>query len=1012
MPTGREQIVELLDQIDQLPFAQRVTPAEQAQALADELGDDELRAQARIVLLRAYNYSADRTRMFAPFSWLLQRYDEQPSWFGDYERYIVLWTYKWMIHGLLDHPDVPLAQLHSSLDGMRRRYAEAGVGLQPVLGVEYHLTAHLHGASAAREAFARWSRAERNDYSDCLGCEPTEMARHHAELGDHVRAVETVEAVLEGTTQCAEQPQAAIAVALASLLLTGQTARAAAAHLTGSRISRAFPDETDYIAAHVHVLARSGELGRGLDLLSERLADVEAPPTPWAGMQLAAVGARLLTAVIDAGHGDLAVRARGVVDAEPVPVLRARLERHATELAARFDARNGTTRVSHLVQSWLSADSLPALPLGAAGRRLGPTAAPSAAVPNAGSPDATDDVPQWPTHPRAPRLDALPALDGSADPADLAELAERVEAAARFAHRSSSELLRAHYLARREQALARFDRPEADDADRRHLAELEYLLAWGSRRGPLDAAAREGARQAAQLYRALGEPAEALLVEQFVAVADGDHPRVLALIADVDAVGGPVERARARARGLVGHEDRPGDVTARELAAAGLTLLGPVAAEDSAQRRGVAARLLLAELDEAGALAAPGAAEQAARVLALVPEDYVDVAVMALIHQVHARLMQDDADAPDVEPLLAEAERRTVLAGAGEGWARVQLLRAQIAMAEGEFEDAERRLTAAVAGLEQNDSPVGVADARSRLAGLLHGQGRPLEAIEVVEAGLAQLDTPEPPATLEPLQRNGFSWYLAQLQRIGSRVCVELGEQDRALELARRVVSRRQQLPDRAGLADALYELAGLLADESPLEAVSTYAAALDEAQLAGDAALDLVIRRERVWARKAADGVEAALADVDDAQAAGERWRERLLTDPAAAESLADWDFDWEPLALQELRVRLLASDDQAERALAMLDAVPGGLGAAMRAQGADLGAAELDLVQGRLLLDCGREQAGLALLEAATEVAREHGHDGLREAGASAIARWLDEQGRPEEAQAAWERLTGEQA
>ena len=166
MPTGREQIVELLDQIDQLPFAQRVTPAEQAQALADELGDDELRAQARIVLLRAYNYSADRTRMFAPFSWLLQRYDEQPSWFGDYERYIVLWTYKWMIHGLLDHPDVPLAQLHSSLDGMRRRYAEAGVGLQPVLGVEYHLTAHLHGASAAREAFARWSRAERNDYSD------------------------------------------------------------------------------------------------------------------------------------------------------------------------------------------------------------------------------------------------------------------------------------------------------------------------------------------------------------------------------------------------------------------------------------------------------------------------------------------------------------------------------------------------------------------------------------------------------------------------------------------------------------------------------------------------------------------------------------------------------------------------------------------------------------------------------------------------------------------------------
>lgn len=1008
MPTGREQIAELLGQIDHLPFGQQVAPAERAQALADELGDDELRAAARISLLRAYNYSADRTRMFAPFSWLLQRYDEQPAWFGDYERFIVLWTYKWMIHGLLDHPDVPLTQLHASLDGMRRRYAEAGVGLQPVLGAEYHLTAHLHGADAARDAFAQWSRAERNDFSDCLGCEPTDMAHHHAELGDHVRAVETVESVLEGSTQCAEQPQAAIAAVLASLLLTGQTARAATVHLTGSRISRSNPDETDYIAAHLHVLARSGELGRGLDLLSERLADVAAPPTPWAGMQLAAAGARLLSAVIDAGHGDLEVRARGAAQAEPVPVLRARLERHATDLAARFDARNGTPRVSRLVQSWLTAEPLPPLPLGAAGRRLGHSA-PDAAASRAGAPGVADDVPLRATHPRAPRLDDLPALDGAADPADLADLAERAEASARFAHRSTTEVLLAHYLARREHAVARFDRPEAAEADRRHLAELEYLLAWGGRRGPLDAVAREGARRAVRLYRSLGEPAQALLIEQFVAATDDDRPRVLSLIAGIDAVGDPLERARARTRALVGLEDGPGGVTAHDLAVAGLDLLGPVTPDDAAPRRAVAARLLLSELDDP---AAPGAFEQAGQVLALVPEDHVDLALSALIHQVHARLMSDPLDAPEVEPLLVEAERRTVLAGAGEGWARVQLLRAQIALAEGDFEAAEQRLTAAVAGLERVDSPVGVAEARSRLAGLLHGQGRPLEAIEVVEAGLAQLDAPEPPATLEPVQRNAFSWHLAQLQRIGSRVCVELGESERALDLARRVVNRRRQLPDRAGLADALYELAGLLADESPLEALTTYAAALDEAQLAGDAALDLVIRRERVWARTAADGVEAALADVDEAQAAGERWRERMPVDPTVADSLADWDFDWEPLALHELRVRLLAADEQAERALAMLEAFPGGLGAAMRAQGVDLGAAELDLLHGRLLLDCGREQAGVALVEAAVEVAREHGHDGLQQAGAAAVARWLDEQGRPDEAEVAWERLAGEQA
>ncbi len=101
MPATRETVLELLERIDETAVGHRVSLAERAVALADELGDGALCGQARIYLVQAYNYTNDRTRMFAPFTWMLQRYDDPPDWFEDSEREFVLWTYKWMVGGLI-----------------------------------------------------------------------------------------------------------------------------------------------------------------------------------------------------------------------------------------------------------------------------------------------------------------------------------------------------------------------------------------------------------------------------------------------------------------------------------------------------------------------------------------------------------------------------------------------------------------------------------------------------------------------------------------------------------------------------------------------------------------------------------------------------------------------------------------------------------------------------------------------------------------------------------------------
>ena len=316
-------------------------------------------------------------------------------------------------------------------------------------------------------------------------------------------------------------------------------------------------------------------------------------------------------------------------------------------------------------------------------------------------------------------------------------------------------------------------------------------------------------------------------------------------------------------------------------------------------------------------------------------------------------------------------------------------------------EAGELLLTQVVAGFDRSDDADGGGESRAWLGELLARQGRLLESVEVVEAGLALEPTVPDRSLAHRRYRAGLR---ARLLDLGSRLSVDLGEPDRALALARESVELATGADGRPAHAGrALFQLAELLSDRDPVEATATYRRALESAVAADDPRLGLVLRRERVWARLAADGPDAALADVDDAVAANAELEERALVDRATRESMQGWNFAWEPLVLATLRARVLAEAERPAQALEAIDGVP----ERMRAQDAEPPALDVELLRGRLLLDLDRTDDGLALLEEVAARARTIGHQGLVRAAASAGARWLDAHDRPDDAQAMWERL-----
>ena len=380
----------------------RTDPLEQLLPRAEQLGDPLLEADVRIALLSALEFSGRPTEQLLPhFGWLVQAFDDRPTWWSaDHDR-TVLWTYKWMISHCRNDHRVPLHVVDDMLAGMEERYRRQGRGLAPVLSSRYQVESFVHGAAVAQPAYQAWREAPRTDLSDCAACEPAQSARHLAALGLHERAISEAHPVLAGDLTCMSEPQSIAADVLASLLLADRAQDAAFWHVRAARISRTQPYETGSMATHVEVAARAGQLGRSLELLEERVTDLAAPRHPRDALDLAVAGVVCLDRLLGAGHTDLEVRAPDGVR-RPIAELCAALAATAEEHADAFDARNGTDRVGAWVRARIAAPDLPRLP-------LGPASAPTVEALSA----LTGAEPSWQpdADPSADEEAALPLMD-------------------------------------------------------------------------------------------------------------------------------------------------------------------------------------------------------------------------------------------------------------------------------------------------------------------------------------------------------------------------------------------------------------------------------------------------------------------------------------------------------------------------------------------------------------------------------------------------------------------------
>ncbi|MGC4852215.1 hypothetical protein ACLQ24_02185 [Micromonospora sp. DT4] len=341
-----EDLWRVLRGIADMPHgAGQIAALEQLLRRVDAADDRHLAFVTRMQATTGYVYGGEPAKSFVTFSWCLSEFDRDPQPYHQRHLHQLLWHFKYMVSGLLKFPEVPLDRTYAVLDDMERRYRAGGHSLQTVYKHRFRVADHVGDAEAAAHWYRLWQTTPRDDLSDCAGCDPTSQVGYLADTGRDAEAVALAEPVLAGRLTCTEQPQAILTALLLPYLRTGRGESARDAHREAYRKLRGSLADLWDIGDHIEFCTLTGNEARAVELVERHLDWLDRPPSPAAAMHFAATAA---AALLRAGAATVYRRAaEGRPAAEvSVPALAEELAGTATELAARFDARNGTTHQS------------------------------------------------------------------------------------------------------------------------------------------------------------------------------------------------------------------------------------------------------------------------------------------------------------------------------------------------------------------------------------------------------------------------------------------------------------------------------------------------------------------------------------------------------------------------------------------------------------------------------------------------------------------------------------------
>jgi hypothetical protein len=331
----------------------KVNLLEQAVELADAHQLVELGFAVRKELINAAYFSDVPQKALPAFSWRLAQSDRDPESFPEED---LLWEYKWIIVSTAGLPQIPRAQVEELVADATRRYQRAGFGLRALLRVRCYLAMYAGELDVLAELFSQWMRAPHDGMSEDSDCERHFTVEALTYLTRDEKVLEVVRPIRQGTLRWAGIRPSTMSYALAALMHLGHWEEAMATHRRAYPLISTNRYYIEGMSHHLRLLAVTDNLARGLEIFEKHLS--------WA-VQSTDLRTRFLYYLASrfllerAGHAGRATLSLRLPRGFPAYREDGRYETAGLagwfdsacrELAARFDARNGTSGFSRRLE--------------------------------------------------------------------------------------------------------------------------------------------------------------------------------------------------------------------------------------------------------------------------------------------------------------------------------------------------------------------------------------------------------------------------------------------------------------------------------------------------------------------------------------------------------------------------------------------------------------------------------------------------------------------------------------
>ncbi|MGP3920229.1 hypothetical protein [Nonomuraea sp. 10N515B] len=334
---------------------------------ADAGGLHRLAFAARRSLANAYCVDRQWDKAFPLFSRCLSEYDARPGEFGPEEDWSLRSWYANIAQSMAEFPEISLAQIYGAFEDMERRFRAGGHSLRQVYDARRWVAQLARDWPEEERCHQQWEAAGGPDPDSVwdfeVQVERLLLRGNDASVG---RALALAGPVLAGEVTFTEPSAPIQCLMLLPLARAGRLEEAAKAFNRARRAMYQGVYRYEYGGMKIEFCALTGNEETGLSALREQLAGFPTLNRPNGKMEFATAAAVLLRRLTAAGRGDETVRANGSDLTWSVAELCHEMESTARDLAARFDARNGTTCQGDRIRARLTAppvvDFLPLSP--------------------------------------------------------------------------------------------------------------------------------------------------------------------------------------------------------------------------------------------------------------------------------------------------------------------------------------------------------------------------------------------------------------------------------------------------------------------------------------------------------------------------------------------------------------------------------------------------------------------------------------------------------------------------